>query len=206
MPKPLQARLLRVLSEREVLPIGATQAVPVNIRVVAATHCDLENLVVAGLFRDDLYYRLCGAHFTLPPLRERKDIAWVIDRVLAINAKQNASPFVPELDEEARKILMRHRWPGNLRELNNVIAFATSVSSEKLISAVDLPEYLLSTERFSELDLPVDTDSVFDHEKSRLLALLRGCRWNVTAAAQQMGISRVTIYKKMKRYNVKPPI
>ena len=206
MPKPLQARLLRVLSEREVLPIGATQAAPVNIRVVAATHCDLENLVVAGLFRDDLYYRLCGAHFTLPPLRDRKDMAWVIDRVLAINAKQNASPFVPELDKEAREILVRHRWPGNLRELNNVIAFATSVSSEKLILATDLPEYLLSTERFSELDLPVDTDSVFDHEKSRLLALLRGCRWNVTAAAQQMGISRVTIYKKMKRYNVKPPI
>jgi transcriptional regulator of acetoin/glycerol metabolism len=125
---------------------------------------------------------------------------------LAINAKQNASSFVPELDKEAREILMRHRWPGNLRELNNVIAFATSVSSEKLISATDLPEYLLNTERFSELDLPVDTDSVFEHEKSRLLALLRGCRWNVTAAAQQMGISRVTIYKKMKRYNVKPPI
>jgi transcriptional regulator of acetoin/glycerol metabolism len=113
---------------------------------------------------------------------------------------------VPELDEEARKILMRHRWPGNLRELNNVIAFATSVSTEKLISAEDLPEYLFSAERFSELDLPVDTDSVFDHEKSRLLALLRSCSWNVTAAAQQMGISRVTIYKKMKRYNVKPPI
>ena len=173
-----------MLSEREVLPIGATQAAPVNIRVVAATHCDLENLVVAGLFRDDLYYRLCGAHFTLPPLRDRKDMAWVIDRVLAINAKQNASPFVPELDKEAREILMRHRWPGNLRELNNVIAFATSVSSAKLISAADLPEYLRSKERFSALDLPVDAASVFNQAKSSLLSLLRGYSLNVISDDQ----------------------
>jgi transcriptional regulator with PAS, ATPase and Fis domain len=111
MPLALQARLLRVLSEREVLPVGATRPVPVNIRVIAATHAPLEQLVLAGRFRDDLYYRLTGAHIELPPLRERSDLGAMITRLLGARS----------LTPAALQRLLAHRWPGNLRELRNAV-------------------------------------------------------------------------------------
>jgi transcriptional regulator of acetoin/glycerol metabolism len=130
MPLALQARLLRVLSEREVLPVGATRAVPVNIRVIAATHAPLEALVRQGRFRDDLYYRLNGALVQLPPLRERTDLSAMIDRMLGGRT----------LTPSARARLLAHRWPGNLRELRNALDFATSVCPQGPIGPEDLPE------------------------------------------------------------------
>ncbi len=194
MPLDLQARLLRVLAEREVLPIGATRPTPVNLRVIAATHCDLEALVRERRFRDDLYYRLNGAHVVLPPLRERHDLVWLIERLLR---GDGASP-APELVPEARAALLAWRWPGNLRELHNVIEYARAVCSDGVIRVEDLPESFGATAGTPPAE-PAPADA------QMLVQYLRAAHWNVTAVAQQMGVSRMTLYRRMKRWGIASP-
>nr|WP_256861537.1 sigma-54-dependent Fis family transcriptional regulator [Hydrogenophaga sp. H7] len=191
MPLALQARLLRVLSEREVLPVGATKPVPVNIRVIAATHAPLEQLVLAGRFRDDLYYRLKGAHIQLPPLRERSDLGAMITRLLGHRA----------ITPAALQRLLAHRWPGNLRELRNVLDYAASLCADGPIDLDDLPE--LSMARLpSQADT---TEAAHDDGPEALLQALRAAHWNVSAVARAMGLSRMTLYRRMKRAGIVPP-
>ena len=191
MPLALQARLLRVLSEREVLPVGATRPVPVNIRVIAATHAPLEQLVLAGRFRDDLYYRLKGAHIELPPLRERSDLGAMITRLLDGHAIAPA----------ALQRLLAHRWPGNLRELRNVLDYAASLCGDGPIDLDDLPELQVAR-------LPVRAaagEGAADEGPEALLQALRSAQWNVSAVARAMGLSRMTLYRRMKRAGIVPP-
>ncbi|MGI9215968.1 MAG: sigma-54-dependent Fis family transcriptional regulator [Hydrogenophaga sp.] len=191
MPLALQARLLRVLSEREVLPVGATRPVPVNIRVIAATHAPLEQLVLAGRFRDDLYYRLKGAHIQLPPLRERSDLGAMITRLLGGRA------IVPA----ALQRLLAHRWPGNLRELRNVLDYAASLCGDGPIDLDDLPELAVAR-------LPVRAqagEGAHGKGPEALLDALRAAQWNVSAVARAMGLSRMTLYRRMKRAGIVPP-
>lgn len=191
MPLALQARLLRVLSEREVLPVGALKPLPVNIRVIAATHAPLEALVHARRFRDDLYYRLNGAHFSLPALRERADRGAMMARMLGNRA----------LSEAARARLMAYAWPGNLRELKNVLDYATSMSGAQTIELDDLPELqvVLQTPRVSSPSRPTDGQAQV------LLQALRQAHWNVSDVARQMGLARMTLYRRMKRAGIVPP-
>ena len=191
MPLALQARLLRVLSEREVLPVGATRPVPVNIRVIAATHAPLEQLVLAGRFRDDLYYRLKGAHIELPPLRERSDLGAMITRLLDGHAIAPA----------ALQRLLAHRWPGNLRELRNVLDYAASLCADGPIDLDDLPEL-----QVARLPLRADAgEAAHDDGPEALLQALRAAHWNVSAVARAMGLSRMTLYRRMKRAGIVPP-
>lgn len=202
MPKSLQSRLLRVLSEKEVLPVGATRPIQVNIRVIAATHCHLETLVREGAFRDDLYYRLSGAHIMLPPVRDRQDLAWLIDHMLHLYGQKSADRKVTKLSHETMAILRSHSWPGNTRELRNVIEYATAVCHDNLVTPDDLPEYLTKTEtRVAE---PVKSSKP-DPEAADLLCSLRTHHWNISATAAAMGISRVTLYRRMKRYGIAQP-
>jgi sigma-54 dependent transcriptional regulator, acetoin dehydrogenase operon transcriptional activator AcoR len=191
MPLALQARLLRVLLEREVLPVGATRPVPVNIRVIAATHAPLEQLVLAGRFRDDLYYRLKGAHIQLPPLRERSDLGAMITRLLGGRS----------LTPAALQRLLNHPWPGNLRELRNVLDYAGSLCSDGAIDLDDLPE-LQARRLTSRVDA---AEIVHDDGPEALLQALRAAHWNVSAVARQMGLSRMTLYRRMKRGGIVPP-
>jgi sigma-54 dependent transcriptional regulator, acetoin dehydrogenase operon transcriptional activator AcoR len=193
MPLALQARLLRVLSEREVLPVGATRPVPVNIRVIAATHAPLEQLVLAGRFRDDLYYRLKGAHIQLPPLRERSDLGAMITRLLGGRS----------LTPAALQRLMSHPWPGNLRELRNVLDYAASICADGPIDLDDLPELQASRLPASGADAIMASTS--DDGPDALLLALRAAHWNVSAVARQMGLSRMTLYRRMKRAGIVPP-
>ena len=205
MPKAMQTRLLRVLSEKEVHPVGATRSVPINVRVIAATHCRLESRVREGLFRDDLYYRLNGAHFTLPPVRERKDLDWMIDRAISLQTSGDGRSPV-SIDAEAKAVLIAHRWPGNLRELTNVIDFAATVCVNRRITVGDLPEYLTCPEPpEAGEDSPVKDISRHGRPALLLLRHLESCNWNVTAAAQAMGISRMTLYRRMKQHGIQPP-
>ena len=202
MPRDLQARLLRVLAEQEVLPIGATRPVAVNVRVIAATHCDLEGLVRAGNFRDDLYYRLNGARFHLPPLRERQDLAWLIQRLLGEAGEGQGGGPAPELSPTASARLHAHRWPGNLRELRNVLNYARAVCSHGRIELDDLPEALAGP--------PAAAAGAAAHEHrdpdaQLLMQYLRAARWNVTAVARQLGISRMTLYRRMRRHGIESP-
>ena len=192
MPLALQARLLRVLSEREVLPVGATRPVSVNIRVIAATHAPLETLVLQRRFRDDLYYRLKGAHIELPPLRARSDLAAMITRLL------NGHAITPV----ALQRLLAHGWPGNLRELRNVLDYATSLCVNGAIDLDDLPEL-----RATGLPVCVEgvTKAASGDGPEVLLQALRGAQWNVSAVARQLGLSRMTLYRRMNKMGIVPP-
>lgn len=208
MPKPLQARLLRVLAEKEVLPIGGTRPVAVNIRVIAATHCNLEELVRGGRFRDDLYYRLNGAHFVLPALRERRDFGHMVRQMLRQHARQNGLPTPPELAPATLALLSMHRWPGNLRELRNVIEYAAAVCSDGWIQPEDLPDQFHGNDAGAPA-LPrlahTENASATSPEAELLLRQLRACGWNISAAAMQMGVARMTLYRRMKRLGIAAP-
>jgi len=187
------------------LPVGASQPVAVDIRVIAATHCPLETLVREGRFRDDLYYRLNGAHFQLPPLRERSDLDVVIDRLLDGMA----------LDAQARALLRAHRWPGNLRELANALAYASSVCSGGVIHCADLPDALLAGAAALALPMPpsgrgrptghAPVEGAVDDEAEALRQALRSVHWNVSALARQWGCARMTLYRRMARLGVQSP-
>ncbi len=207
MALDLQARLLRVLAEREVLPVGATRAIPVDIRVIAATHCDLEARVRDGQFRDDLYYRLNGALVCLPPLRERSDLDWLIDRMLGqLHKAGDRHKELPRLSEPARAILQAHRWPGNLRELRNVIEYAGAVCAGNRIDVADLPDGLVEPDADApDDDRSLTTDLIPPHTASTLLAQLQAASWNVSAVARQLGVARMTVYRRMHRLGLRSP-
>jgi sigma-54 dependent transcriptional regulator, acetoin dehydrogenase operon transcriptional activator AcoR len=197
MPLALQARLLRVLSEREVLPVGATRPVPVNIRVIAATHAPLEQRVLAGRFRDDLYYRLKGAHIELPPLRERSDLGAMVTRLLG---RRSLTPA-------AFQRLLAHAWPGNLRELRNVLDYAASICVDGPIDLDDLPELQASRLPPARGTAPGQDDALLHSgdPDALLQAALRAAQWNVSAVARHMGVARMTLYRRMKRAGIVPP-
>ncbi len=219
MPAGAQARLLRVLAEREVLPVGATRPVPVNLRVVSATHRDLEVQVRAGQFRDDLYYRLNGAHLRLPPLRERSDLDWLLARLL--RQATPAGQAVPALSPEAAQWLHAWRWPGNLRELHNVVEYACAVCSGGYIQLGDLPDALLAALQASQparahapahapahaLGVPAGgaPPDMLPPQAQLLLQYLRAAQWNVSSVARQLGVARMTLYRRMKRWGLEAP-
>jgi transcriptional regulator of acetoin/glycerol metabolism len=183
-----------VLAEREVLPIGATRAHKVDVRVIAATHADLRRRVRDGAFRDDLYYRLAGAHLELPPLRQRRDLAWLVQRML------REQPRPPQLSAEAEHCLRHHDWPGNLRELRNVLDYAAAMAAGSgVIGLAELPDALLTR---GEAGAAVAT---LPPEAQLLLQYLRAARWNISAVAHQLGVTRMTVYRRMKRWGLQEP-
>jgi transcriptional regulator with PAS, ATPase and Fis domain len=137
MPLHLQTRLLRVLSEHEVLPLGAERPVRVALTVIAASHRDLRQLIAAGSFREDLYYRLCGATLLLPSLRERQDLDYLIDLILQEEAAQ--LDVQGHITPEALALLEAHDWPGNVRQLRNVLRFGLALSDGAAIYPEHLP-------------------------------------------------------------------
>ncbi|MCT8177484.1 sigma-54-dependent Fis family transcriptional regulator [Variovorax sp. CY25R-8] len=202
MPMALQTRLLRVLSEGEVLPLGGDAPQRMDLAVVAATHRGLSELVAAGRFREDLYYRLCGAVLKLPPLRERRDRRHLIDSLFAEEAA--AVDSNARLSAEAIEALMAHRWPGNLRELRNVLRLALALCTGREVRMEDLrlPERVaVAMPAAAVVDAAEDTAA----ESDRLLAALRQHRWRVAQAADALGLSRATVYRHMKRLGIVAP-
>ena len=189
MPLSLQSRLLRVLSENEVQPVGALKAKPVRLRVLSASHRDLAELVKEGRFRQDLYYRLNAATVTLPALREREDLGWLIDQFLRRIEKENGETY--RIDKAARAILLDHDWPGNLRELFNALRVAAALSDGGKIDPGSLPEHL-----FAE----VATDDAL-RDDDDLRRALKDCGNNVSALARSLGVNRSTIHRRLKRLN-----
>ncbi len=203
MPFSLQSRLLRVLAENEVLPVGGTEPRPVRIRVISASHRDLPKLVAAGSFREDLYYRLDTATLTLPPLRDRADFDDIVDRLLVRHAGAECGLA---LTAAARARLRAHRWPGNIRELDNTIAFAAAVSETGLIDIADLPDRL----REPPAPAPSITGPArarFDDDDAKageLDALLAACRGNVSEVARRLGVDRTTVHRRIRRHGLRP--
>lgn len=142
MPLHLQTRLLRVLSENEVTPLGGGSPIPVDLTVIAASHRDLRTMIVDGKFREDLYYRMCGATLHLPPLRERSDIGFLISTLLKLESERMG--FSALIAPDALKALKGYFWPGNIRELRNALRYALAISEGGVVRVPDLPSEILS--------------------------------------------------------------
>ena len=213
MPLAMQARLLRVLQERVVTPLGSGTSIPIDVRLICATHQRLRDLIVQKAFRDDLYYRLNGLTVRLPPLRDRSDVREIVTRLLRAQGGPDWS-----LSPDVWQLMLNHPWPGNLRQLSNVLATAIAIAApEKLIRAEHLPDDFLD-----DLDPPAvataaavtavgnapgaspfrisgvhqSLDDVATDAMQRALARHRG---NVSAAARELGVSRNTLYRNLPK-------
>ncbi|NOG31442.1 sigma-54-dependent Fis family transcriptional regulator [Halomonas sp. TBZ9] len=206
MPLTLQTRLLRVLAEREVMPLGANAPVRIDIRVITATHRDIDAMIQSGDFREDLYYRLNGAQLHLPALRERADKHFVIRQVFDELVAERTYATPPRLRADAISALLAYAWPGNIRQLKNALGFALATADSDEITVNDLPDQCLSQRITRQMAPPIPaTPSTNTPQEEPLLGLLREHHWNISAVARALGISRPTVYRRMQRLGIKPP-
>ncbi len=196
-----QVDLLRFIQEREFRRIGGKSSIKVDVRIIAATHKNIEEMIAKGEFRDDLYYRLNVITIEIPPLRERKeDIPILVEHFLE-KFSLDSGKTIDGISDEVMKILIGYNWPGNVRQLENAIEHALVVSHEPEITVQDLPQYLITQEDIRDEIKP--TDSMSDMEKRHIAHVLKAHAWNITKTAQVLGINRITLYKKIKKYNLK---
>ena len=202
IPLHLQAKLLRVIQNRSVVRVGGSKAIPVNIRLICATNMDLEQMVREGRFREDLYYRINTVHIALPALRERReDIVPLAEMFIGQYAEKYHRP-VAGLDDSAKEALERARWNGNIRELQNVIEKAVILCDGKNLSAEDIQidSSVASSLRMTNGGTLKD---VSDAEEERLVReAVERSNGNISAAAKSLGVSRPTLYAKLKKYGL----
>jgi DNA-binding NtrC family response regulator len=203
MPLAMQAKLLRALERREITPVGSTEVIRVDVRVIAATNRDLSALVEKRQFRDDLYYRLHHLEIRVPPLRERRqDIPLLADHLLRqANREHNVS--VPGFSSEAMNLLARYYWPGNVRELGNVVASLAVEVLDRQIEAGDLPEYI----RGSRELVPVSAGGLVGRtleevERMMIERTLQATEGNREQAAKMLNIGTRTLYRKIKEFGL----
>ena len=197
----LQVRLLRVIEEGEVRPVGATRSLRVSPRVIAATNVPLEQAVAEGRFRQDLYYRLSVIVIRVPPLRERRaDIPLLIGSFLEDACARAGKKQV--LSAEALEALMRHAWPGNVRELRNTIESLVVSSRGSVIEAFDLPDTVLTVRPRPEEQSFANLTTLDDLERRYLLHVLDAANGNRTRAAEILGIDRRTLYRMAERFGI----
>jgi transcriptional regulator of acetoin/glycerol metabolism len=203
MPVGLQARLLRVLQERVVMPLGSSKSIPVNVAVICATNRDLRGMIARAAFREDLYYRLNGLVVKLPPLRERSDLDVVVNRLLA--SESEGQPC--KVSAEVMRMFRQHNWPGNFRQLSNLLRTAIVMlgHGEEEIGVEHLPDdflddinAVLHSDSVGNVAQAVDRMSTLeDVEASVISKSLKAHGGNVSATARALGVSRNTIYRKM---------
>jgi transcriptional regulator of acetoin/glycerol metabolism len=198
LPPAGQAALLRVLQEREVLPVGETEPVAVDLRWLSATQRDLDALAASGRLRPDLLARLGGFRFVLPPLRQRVDDLGLLVGTLLRRLAGDAAGAVTLAPETARA-LVRHPWPGNARELERVLESALALAAGGAILPAHLPPEL-GAERPARLPVPAGADEL----EARLVALLREHRGNLSAVARALGKARTQVQRWVKRFNLRP--
>jgi PAS domain S-box-containing protein len=220
MPLSMQSKLLRVLQEKEIQRIGGQNTIPIDVRVIAATHRDLEKMVEEGKFRQDLYYRLNVIKIEIPPLRKRKEDIRLIAANLLKKLERKFHRRGIELSAEVIERLQQHTWPGNIRELENVLERAINVLDGKIIELVHLPLYLrdrdMDHDRFIEIHtrtaaekdfvaLPVQPlkETLALAEKQSILHALRVSNGNKLEAAKLLKISKTSFYEKCKMYGIK---
>ena len=214
MPLALQARLLRVLEEREVTPLGSETVIKVDFQLVSASHHDLADLVANGQFREDLYYRLNGIALRVPPLREREDKLPLIRHLLEQDAGAPLS-----LSASAQQILLDCPWPGNIRQLRNVLRTAVALCDGPELTCAHLPADIVRSAgrparpvniqpqvAAAEDAVPARPllNVILQAEREALVTLLEKHHWNVSQVAIALGITRNTLYRKMRRVHIKP--
>ena len=198
-----QVKLLRVLQDGEIRKLGATTSKKVNVRVITATHRDIAKLVVENKFREDLFYRIHVFTIRTPTLKERsEDILLLAENFLQEFARQQ-NKIVRKISDEAILLLKRYSWPGNIRELRNIIERATILCESDVLQPNDLPVAILNNKNGKTLSNELVTlQAGYDSHKMKILASLEKNRWNKTLAAKDLNISRATLWRKMKAYSL----
>ncbi|WP_244831972.1 sigma-54-dependent Fis family transcriptional regulator [Caballeronia sp. TF1N1] len=210
MPLNQQARLLRALSEREITPLGATKPVPVDFQLICATHQDLPKLVRTGAFRSDLFYRIAVGILRLPTLRERADFEILVSQI----AEEEFGGSV-SIETSTWELLLECEWPGNIRQLRAALRCACALSKDGTLRPHDLPLDLillppavpsLEAERSIHSSLVNKADIFADanpsQKRERVIQVLAGSRWNMSAAAKNLGICRSTLYRQLKSLGI----
>ena len=212
LPLETQAKLLRVIQEREFRRVGGIESVKVDVRIIAATNVELRKALRTGAFREDLYYRLNVITLVLPPLRERKDdIPLLVDHFIHHFCEENNGPLC-SLDQGALRILMEYDWPGNVRELENVIERSVVlVPDDRVIREELFPREVLESTSvsISKLDLGTNgaslKDLVLEFERNLITTALQKSEWNQKKAASLLGVNPTTLNEKLKRMKIKLP-
>ncbi|MBN8411734.1 two-component system response regulator GlrR [Halomonas denitrificans] len=200
MPLAIQVKLLRVLQERQVRPVGSTTSVPVDVRVLSATHRDLDQAMHEGEFREDLYYRLNVVNLKLPALKDRAEDVPLLVKHLVAQAASRHKPFVKGFSPEALNLLATCAWPGNVRQLVNVVEQCVALSSAPMI-----PEALVAQALAAEDNaMPTFNDARAGFERSYLVKVLKITEGNVTQAARIAGRNRTDFYKLLSRHELEP--
>ena len=222
MPLLLQTRLLRVLEEGEIVPLGSETPIKADLRVLSASHRNLREMIERGSFREDLYYRLNGITLELPSLAQRRDKERLIRQLIACETS-DGRPVALEIG--AFQQLLRYQWPGNIRELRNVIRTALAICEGGLVCLADLPREIrewnaagataapgplpqaraVLGESIAALPAPDGGNSATPleaAERAALIATIEKNRWNMSSTAAQLGISRNTLYRKIKRHGI----
>ncbi len=210
LPLELQAKLLRALHEKEVRPIGATTPVPMEARIVAATHRDLPAMIESGRFRKDLFYRLNIVNLRVPPLRERtSDVPLLAAHILDRIGREREMAYT--LSDEALRLLVEYDWPGNVREMEHALERACALSSGPVVHRVDLPSQLQEhrwqhrntpSAPASDLDADFSIMPIVEMEKQAILNTLRHLHGDKMQAAKLLGIGKTTLYRKLKEYGL----
>jgi len=203
LPLATQVKLLRVLEEKQIERVGDHKPIPVNVRIITATHKDLEALVQAGKFREDLFFRINVFPLNCPPLaRRREDIPSIVQHFIQANTAASGKKILG-VAPEAMEQLMAYDWPGNVRELRNAIEYAFVLCAGGSIGLAHLPAKLLEKDAPS---LPAPGPApISQGPGQRVVEALEQSGWNRTQAAEQLGVSRVTLWKRMKKYGIQPP-
>ncbi len=201
----MQLKLLRVLQEGEFERVGSTETVKVDVRIIAATNRDLASLMMKGEFRQDLYYRLNVIPLEVPPLRERKDdIPLLVTHFLDKYNKQ-FNKKIEVIEDDAMKYLQNYTWPGNIRELENLIERSVVLNKTGKLSFKDFPSYVIQREDELEIQIPTDgllTDIVDTYERRIILRALKENNFNKLRTAEKLGIHRSTFMSKLKKYEI----
>jgi transcriptional regulator with PAS, ATPase and Fis domain len=205
IPPSIQAKLLRVLEQREFRPLGSTETKRVNVRVIAATSRNLREGIQEGTFREDLYHRLNKVEIHLPPLRERTEDIPLLARYFLNDYSKAFNKELKGVSQKVQKLFLKYEWPGNVRELENVLERAAMLAKSHFIDISDLPQYLqdslpsltkipfMSKEHLSTLD---------ELEKEYIIYLLNLVGNNLKKTAKILNISRTTLYNKLKKYDI----
>jgi two-component system response regulator HydG len=205
IPPSAQIKLLRVLQTQRFERLGGEKTLSVNIRILAATNKDLLQEVKSGRFREDLYYRLNVIPIQVPPLRERRNDIPLIARSFLRRFTAEQKKIVEDFSPEAMRILLNYNWPGNVRELENTVEHATVLTKGSRVEVPDLPSSIIEGGRNRIVRENSFFPSIAENERELLMGALEKCGWNKKEVAKKLGISRNTLYQKLKRHNIARP-
>lgn len=214
MPLDMQVKILRVLQEKEIERIGGNKTIPVDCRIIAATNRNLKERITENAFREDLYYRLNVINIEVPPLKARKEDIELLTLKLMEKLSAALGRFVSNITVDALECLKQYNWPGNIRELENVIERAINLADQETIEMSHLPSYLIAARSESDVELaeeneplPLTTlkEAVDAVEKTTLIRTLKAVHFNKLKAAKILGISRTSLYEKIEKYHIDVP-